>query len=701
MSAILIMIISRFSSAKTELYQISDSICCLTERLLQENELETEDFSTLMELFMITVSAARNTLSFLQSFTSAEQDIESSDSFASIRGLKSDSFDQLCFAETPKNVSKRKKYKNLGFSSFEDSLKDAEPSEIDDIFNVPDNNNEGLINKNECCEESSVQTQAEAKNEQLSSVNISEKEVKDEAVPDDDNNSNELMSYADICRRNVDAQDTHVVVIQESQNWRYQDSEAEFCDNSFETFNDTNTEQPSIGRIDDTKHLKDDGTEVADPHVETEIPSTPCIPSRLCDQFPADPKLLRKLSILDEQKFITEPISPIVSIDASNEGDISDERLNISKHDVNTQDLVSAVNSTFNSSPAATNVKCIDKTDSVIKTPFILGKTTRNESRNISFCDEVDVFYFERCQGWGSVPKEGGNTLGMVNTHFHFAKESICDAEDYEPPLAATPEPVKEVKTRKSKRLSMNQSMPCLSSVSSVPSSSVGSEDKSLSELSSSEWISTIQKPGVIKLTKVASLSQINENVEVENITDLSQKSQKRERKTMSRNAGRSFLVSQINDSVLESSDTSLTLNSSKSGKRGELGTRGLERIKSRKRKTLLKSCSVLDLDPGEAEECRKLRDSRREVGCGCYGGKCQPDTCFCAASGITCHEVHVLYCMYPVLLYKYFLFQEQEGSPCCCSESNCKNPNGRYRFDRTSVNLHLVETLMTVQSML
>merc|ERR1712126_373393 len=216
----------------------------------------------------------------------------------------------------------------------------------------------------------------------------------------------------------------------------------------------------------------------------------------------------------------------------------------------------------------------------------------------------------------------------------------------------------------------MNQSMPCLSSVSSVPSSSLNTE--SSSESPSSQWISTIQKPGDIKLTKVASLSQINENVEVENITDLSQKSQKRGRKTMSRNAGRSFLVSQINDSVLESSDTSLTLNSSKSGKRGELGTRGLERIGSRKRKTLLKSSSALDLDPVEAEECRKLRDSRREVGCECYGGNCLPDTCLCAASGITCHE-------------------EQEGAPCCCSESNCKNPSGRYRFDRTAVNLHHV----------
>merc|ERR1712098_678052 len=114
-------------------------------------------------------------------------------------------------------------------------------------------------------------------------------------------------------------------------------------------------------------------------------------------------------------------------------------------------------------------------------------------------------------------------------------------------------------------------------------------------------------------------------------------------------------------DSVL-ASDSSVnlsrnsSLNSSKSSsvKKGACGTRGLERISSRQRKTLLKG-SVSELDPSEAQECRRLRDSRSVVGCSCFGGKCTSiETCSCAADGIMCHE-------------------EQEGSPCACSNQLVK----------------------------
>ena len=614
---------------------MADSFCGLAEILLQQKKIETEDFATMMELFLTTVSAARKTLSFLQTFSSKDEleELESSECYlTSSRCIQSNSFDQMCFVETPKNVSKRKKYKNLGASSFEDSLKEAEPSEINEIWKYRENNNDVLINEKECCEET------KDIKEPLKSLDIYDNGAID--------NDTEPLSYADICRLNVDTQVNTVIVINETQNWRNldQDSEAESCQNSFEDCSETNLNQSSVLVFDNSEHCKDESKVNSFRYDEPEIPNTPCI-SSVCDKSPTDVKISRKLSILDEHKFFSEPISPIIGLEPSKEDNIIEESLEISKYDLTTKDLVSAVNSTFNSS-LTSSLKDGDKTDSVIQSPIVLKKPGV-ESRSISFCDEVDVFYFERCQGWGTVPKEGGNTLGMVSVHFHSAKEPCGDYEGVEEPLMATPEPVQEFKTRKSKRLSMNQSMPCLSSVSSsaqsssvlssAQSSSLGSEDIS----SSGEWISTIQKPGVIKLTKVASLSQINEEVELENIADLN-KSKKPCKKNLTRNSGRSFLVSQINDSVLETSDMSLTMNNSKNGNRGELGTRGLERITSRKRKTLLKSCSVLNLDPAEAEECRKLRDSRREVGCSCYGGKCKPDTCPCAASGINCHEVHV-----------------------------------------------------------
>ncbi|XP_061442714.1 cysteine/serine-rich nuclear protein 1 [Rhineura floridana] len=46
----------------------------------------------------------------------------------------------------------------------------------------------------------------------------------------------------------------------------------------------------------------------------------------------------------------------------------------------------------------------------------ILKKSKRLKRNNVEF-DRVTVFYFQRCQGFTSVPSRGGCTLGMVNKH--------------------------------------------------------------------------------------------------------------------------------------------------------------------------------------------------------------------------------------------------------------------------------------------
>ncbi|XP_063159379.1 cysteine/serine-rich nuclear protein 1 [Candoia aspera] len=46
----------------------------------------------------------------------------------------------------------------------------------------------------------------------------------------------------------------------------------------------------------------------------------------------------------------------------------------------------------------------------------ILKKTKRLKRNNVDF-DRVTVFYFQRCQGFTSVPSRGGCTLGMVSKH--------------------------------------------------------------------------------------------------------------------------------------------------------------------------------------------------------------------------------------------------------------------------------------------
>lgn len=46
----------------------------------------------------------------------------------------------------------------------------------------------------------------------------------------------------------------------------------------------------------------------------------------------------------------------------------------------------------------------------------ILKKSKRTRRGNVTF-DQVNVFFFPRCQGFTSVPSRGGCTLGMMQRH--------------------------------------------------------------------------------------------------------------------------------------------------------------------------------------------------------------------------------------------------------------------------------------------
>merc|ERR1712142_142824 len=146
------------------------------------------------------------------------------------------------------------------------------------------------------------------------------------------------------------------------------------------------------------------------------------------------------------------------------------------------------------------------------------------------------------------------------------------------------------------------------------------------SESDSNEWKSTLKKPGVIKLTRVnesKSLPIISENEDNEFI----EKSPEPVKSTRKCRNNRSFQVTQIFDNTLNTTAETSVLNTTKSVRTGELGTRGLERIPSRKRKTLLKSSGVEELDSREAEELKVLRENRSRVGCDCKGS-CNPLVC-------------------------------------------------------------------------
>merc|ERR1719209_2900348 len=306
---------------------------------------------------------------------------------------------------------------------------------------------------------------------------------------------------------------------------------------------------------------------------------------------------------------------------------------------------------------------------------------------SVNWKEEAKIHYFPRFQGWASVPKEGGATLGMAAKHCF--EETIGLREEGEgsgrnsPDITVTTDQYanREMKksTRSSSRLSM--SMSSLSSSSSASSSAYSSASSSFLQPSSieeedsfcppppppssksaksikkatrssvrlsvapclqEEWRSLPTKPGILKLSRLP-------------VTDTSP--------------------------TLPSSDSSLStsLNSSRGGK-GELGTRGLVKVGSRARKQLLKQAGV-EVDPGEGEELRQLRVSRSRTNCGCdCEGNCGQQ-CPCVQGGIPCHE-------------------EEPGEPCGCNQSQCGNPSGRYRFDQTTVEMHFAEVKMGIVSL-
>jgi len=306
---------------------------------------------------------------------------------------------------------------------------------------------------------------------------------------------------------------------------------------------------------------------------------------------------------------------------------------------------------------------------------------------SVNWKEEAKIHYFPRVQGWASVPKEGGATLGMAAKHCF--EETIGLREEGEgsgrnsPDITVTTDQYanREMKksTRSSSRLSM--SMSSLSSSSSASSSAYSSASSSFLQPSSieeedsfcpppppppsktaksikkatrssvrlsvapclqEEWRSLPTKPGILKLSRLP-------------VTDTSP--------------------------TLPSSDSSLStsLNSSRGGK-GELGTRGLVKVGSRARKQLLKQAGV-EIDPGEGEELRQLRVSRSRTNCGCdCEGHCGQQ-CPCVQGGIPCHE-------------------EEPGEPCGCNQSQCGNPSGRYRFDQTTVEMHFAEVKMGIVSL-
>jgi len=859
----------RFMEAKIELYEIIENMSKIAENNLNSSKVLDKDFETLMDLMKETISSAKYVVGFLKVIfdftTNSESTVSPSKelSFAhgevdatdenenkdkdkyenedldDSTGSLYNSFEEVHFFETPKNIAKRKKCRNLGSSSFEDTLNTSLENEslAVEMFGA-----EKVLSHNIIEEDCDIK---EAVNEVISSVS--------------DPGDPLIMSYADICKLNAPVFETPRVKVKDTNTWRNYRNDvntSEFGQKGLEKTVDNleDTAEPLGAKVDEEAFtqefyefaVKGDKSKAIPTlevtpspfleDLECEVPGTPCIPSsgksssssrasdedatgfrfsqkdsevetpkralaeeRVSESLAGDvganstnletPKLntdlescvnstqelkiSRKLSMLDQDKFLLEPISPIISVEpksptipvqqispvptgVSADGltlaavgqDIQhsftvikdsspDFRNPNQSHEVQVDDSnrpftpvlatnstfitdqpVQATNSTFNNSllqyrePRKLDESNLDLSKNlevpfshdcslkldiqgdslpaiqvpVVSTPTliktILGKKSHRLVKRVNFTDNSQVFYFPRSQGWVSVPKEGGNTLGMGDKHFHTEMVPMVDQENWDnsPNLGnsmtdsyADNERSRALRPRKSARLSLSNTAKHKKLLDPEDLSKTSPELESESK----EWKSTLKKPGVIKLTRVSeskSLPIISENEDHSFI----EKSPEPIKSTRKCRNNRSFQVTQIFDSTLDCTADTSVLNATKSARTGELGTRGLDRISSRKRKVILKSSGVDHLDPREAEELKIIRENRGRVGCTCKGA-CNPAICVCAEGGIQCH-------------------QERAGSPCQCSEGGCNNPSGRYKFDPTKVQMHFIQTIMETQ---
>lgn len=99
-----------------------------------------------------------------------------------------------------------------------------------------------------------------------------------------------------------------------------------------------------------------------------------------------------------------------------------------------------------------------------------------------------------------------------------------------------------------------------------------------------------------------------------------------------------------------------------------------------KKRRVLLRRSGMRTVDPAERIECQAIRLSRDICGCSCTDGVCLPNQCQCAINGIKCQ-------------------MDRLNFPCpCTSASACQNPQGRIEFNPIRVRAHYLHTRMRLE---
>ncbi|KAL5110542.1 Cysteine/serine-rich nuclear protein 2 [Taenia crassiceps] len=207
-----------------------------------------------------------------------------------------------------------------------------------------------------------------------------------------------------------------------------------------------------------------------------------------------------------------------------------------------------------------------------------LFEEAKKKNKRVTF-GLVDLYHFDRLQGFACVPSQGGSTLGMANEHW--SKERV---------------PVFEHQSRRKYQRYSALLRFCL-------------EGKLLLSFQQFRMLESRVKCQQRLLTRRCEARQCSCNSRDFDVGCLK------------RPAGSIESPSDEDLSFLDSLEEYYFL----------------QPLSVKRRRILLRKAGLQKIDPVEKHECEAIRKSRSECGCNCVTGICDPRTCECALNGIPC----------------------------------------------------------------
>uniref|UniRef100_F1KW75 Cysteine/serine-rich nuclear protein 2 n=1 Tax=Ascaris suum TaxID=6253 RepID=F1KW75_ASCSU len=272
----------------------------------------------------------------------------------------------------------------------------------------------------------------------------------------------------------------------------------------------------------------------------------------------------------------------------------------------------------------------------------------RSKKKRIRF-KSVQVYYFERSQGFTAVPTSGGITLGMTAKH-HDAKEySIVEFE-----TMMQKEQLERYRKRCDERATR---FAALNEPPIAPSSTSFQRQHSSDSMQTPhhgngrELLLEITGEGE-KCTPSYDQSGLTPSATSEASTDDEELSE-----------------DEVDEEEFDDEDEEEEF---------ETTCYMMQPVGGRTRQAMLKAAGV-QVDRSEAPICQSIRASRQHCGCTCADGVCTPEACECAKNGIKCQV-------------------DRPSFPCPCMGASCGNPEGRVEFNALRVRAHYLETMMRMR---